>query len=196
MLYAPSGRGRRSTRYLPEVSYALRYPQPTTESASVVMRANRKTDTEPEVALRRELHRRGHRFRKNAALGVEGPRVLADVVFPRCRVAVFVDGCFWHACPDHGTQPKSNSWYWGPKLRRNVERDMVTTRRLTMAGWQVVRIWEHMPVWDAADLVESVLAPLRDAICRLGRDRKGVTSTDDCRPLGEVKRQGQEQSEA
>lgn len=160
------------------------------------MRANRKTDTKPEVALRGELHRRGHRFRKNAALSVEGPRVLADVVFSRCRVAVFVDGCFWHACPEHGTQPKSNSWYWGPKLRRNVERDKETTRRLTVAGWQVVRVWEHMPVWDAADFVESALAPRRDADGGHGRDRKPVTSTYDGPPLGHAKHQRQEQSEA
>lgn len=153
----------RSTRYLSRVANALEYPQPSTAAATKVMRANRKTDTKPEVFLRSELHRRGLRFRKHSAPAVEGRRIVVDIVFPRFRLAVFVDGCFWHSCPDHGTVPTSNSWYWVPKLRRNVQRDRDVTLRLRSAGWRVLRFWEHTPASEAADVVELALA-VRDPL--------------------------------
>jgi DNA mismatch endonuclease, patch repair protein len=122
------------------------------------MRANRRTDTKPEVALRRALHAQGYRFRKDYRLDLaDGKRVRPDIAFTARRVAVFVDGCFWHACPDHGSKPANNVWYWEPKLRRNVERDRAADAALAAAGWDVVRVWEHEPI-DAA--VTAVLIAL------------------------------------
>lgn len=133
------------------------YPRPLNEGRSNNMRANRRANTKPEVALRSALHRLGKRFRKDHRVEAAGVRVKADVVFPRARVVVFVDGCFWHACPEHGRQPAVNEWYWGPKLARNRERDERVTAALTAAGWRVLRIWEHVPVEDAvADVVRCL----------------------------------------
>jgi len=121
------------------------------------MRSNRKTNTTPELRVRSELHRRGLRFRKHLQTDVGGRRVVADIVFPRHRLAVFVDGCFWHMCPEHGTVPRSNSWYWTPKLRRNAERDGEVDELLRGAGWRVLRVWEHMGAPGAADEIEDAL---------------------------------------
>ena len=121
------------------------------------MRANRRSDTKPEMALRRALHGQGLRYRKDYRLDLDGARVRPDIAFTARRVAVFVDGCFWHACPEHGTKPANNTWYWGPKLARNVERDRAADAALAAAGWRVVRVWEHEPL-DAA--VASVVAAL------------------------------------
>ncbi len=122
------------------------------------MRGNRRTDTRPEVALRRELHARGLRFRKDFPVVTETARPHVDIAFTRSRVAVFVDGCFWHGCPDHGHIPGGkNATYWAAKLTRNAERDARDTEALADAGWTVVRIWEHEPV-DTA--VSTVLAAL------------------------------------
>lgn len=122
------------------------YPHPSSPGRSANMRANRRADTQPELVLRRALHARGYRFRKDYRLDLDGGRVRPDVAFTRARVAVFVDGCFWHACPEHGTRPASNAWYWAPKLARNVERDRTADALLAKAGWTVVRIWEHEPL--------------------------------------------------
>jgi DNA mismatch endonuclease, patch repair protein len=114
------------------------------------MRANRRRDTKPELALRRALHGRGLRYRKDLRLDLAGgARVRPDIAFTARRVAVFVDGCFWHACPQHGTRPAANTWYWEPKLAKNVQRDRAADAALAAAGWAVVRVWEHEPV-DAA----------------------------------------------
>jgi len=114
------------------------------------MKANRRANTKPELALRRALHALGYRYRKDYRLDLaDGVRVRPDIVFTARKVAVFVDGCFWHCCPEHGSQPASNTWYWEPKLRRNVERDRAADAALDAAGWTVVRLWEHESV-DAA----------------------------------------------
>jgi DNA mismatch endonuclease (patch repair protein) len=123
------------------------------------MRANRRTDTKPELALRRELHRQGLRYRKDYRLDLENARVRPDIAFTARRVAVFVDGCFWHVCPEHGTKPAANTWYWGPKLERNVERDRAADAALTAAGWRVVRIWEHEPIEAAVQAVLAAIGP-------------------------------------
>ncbi|HXL89736.1 MAG TPA: very short patch repair endonuclease [Streptosporangiaceae bacterium] len=134
------------------------YPHPASAGRSANMRANRRTDTKPELALRRELHRRGYRYRKDYRLDlIDGRRVRPDVVFTARKVAVFVDGCFWHACPDHGTKPKNNEWYWSPKLQRNTERDQLNNDALTTAGWTVIRLWEHMPLDEAVAVVTTAL---------------------------------------
>jgi len=106
------------------------------------MQSNRSRDTAPEMALRRILHSMGLRYRV-AARPLPDLRRTADLVFRPARVAVFVDGCFWHSCPEHGSRPATNSDYWGPKLARNVERDAETTSALEEAGWEVIRVWEH-----------------------------------------------------
>lgn len=120
------------------------------------MQGNRGVDTGPELALRSELHRRGLRFRKTTT-PIEGVRCRADLVFKRARVAVFVDGCFWHRCPIHGTQPRTNNEYWQAKLDRNVARDRRNDEALMTSGWEVVRVWEHEDVGAAADRVEATV---------------------------------------
>lgn len=119
------------------------------------MKAQRRRDTAPELALRRELWRRGLRYRVDHK--VVGTRRRVDVVFTRARVAVFIDGCFWHRCPIHSTLPKANAAWWLAKLDANVERDRRTDRDLEMAGWVVVRVWEHEDPVVAADRIESVV---------------------------------------
>jgi DNA mismatch endonuclease (patch repair protein) len=118
------------------------------------MRGNRSVDTRPELAVRSLLHRRGFRFRKNMALRIEDVRVKVDIVFPSRRVAVFIDGCFWHGCPEHGRVPRVNRTYWGAKLARNVERDATNASRLQRAGWTVLRYWEH----EAPEVVTASIA--------------------------------------
>jgi DNA mismatch endonuclease, patch repair protein len=146
------------------------YPHPANPGRSANMRANRRTDTKPEMALRRELHRQGYRYRKDYRLDLSGARVRPDIAFTGRRVAVFVDGCFWHCCPQHGSQPANNTWYWQPKLARNVERDRAADAALVAAGWSVVRVWEHESLEAAVALVVAALgsapASLRRAEAR------------------------------
>jgi DNA mismatch endonuclease (patch repair protein) len=132
------------------------------------MLGNRRTDTRPEVALRRALHACGLRFRKDFRLDVGRLRTRPDVVFTRAKVAVFVDGCFWHSCPDHATRPKRNDDYWLPKLARNVQRDRAHDAALSAHGWTVIRIWEHESL-DRA--VGSVIAALSGALRSLEHRR-------------------------
>lgn len=134
------------------------YPQPASPGRSANMRANRRADTKPELALRRALHRQGYRYRKDYRLDLAGARVRPDIAFTARRVAVFVDGCFWHCCPEHGSQPTANTWYWAPKLARNVERDRTADEALAAAGWSVVRVWEHESVDGAVAAVVAALA--------------------------------------
>lgn len=122
------------------------------------MRRNPRRGTGPEVALRSELHRRGLRFRKNLPVRAPGRVVRPDVVFPRARIAVFVDGCFWHCCPIHGNKPRANTDYWRPKLDRNVARDRAVNEALMTDGWTVVRAWEHEEPSAVADRVATALA--------------------------------------
>lgn len=113
-------------------------------------------DTGPELAIRRQLHAAGYRFRVDFT-PLPGVRRKADIVFTRRKVAVFVDGCFWHSCPKHGTRPTANREWWAAKLARNVERDEETNRLLAAAGWTVVRVWEHEDASMAADRVLEAL---------------------------------------
>lgn len=104
--------------------------------------------------LRSELHGRGLRFRVDLPIRVPGRVVRPDVVFTRVHLAVFVDGCFWHRCLEHGNVPRANSGYWGPKLDRNVARDREVDSALSAAGWEVLRAWEHDDPAAVADRVE------------------------------------------
>lgn len=127
------------------------------------MSRNRRRDTGPEHAVRRGLHAEGLRFRVDHPVRVDELLVRPDVVFTRCRVAVFVDGCFWHQCPEHGNLPGRNREYWLPKLERNVARDARVNMALTNAGWTVIRAWEHEPPSDVVAKVEAVVRRAQDA---------------------------------
>ena len=123
------------------------------------MRANRRRDTSPELAVRRLLHAAGLRFRVDLPLRDGGGRaVRPDIVFTRRRIAIFIDGCFWHGCPEHGRKPGgANEGYWGAKIARNRERDAEHVARLTTAGWHVMRFWEHDdPAVVAQDILRAV----------------------------------------
>lgn len=134
----------------------LPYPEPASSAVTAAMKGNRRADTKPEVAVRAELHRKGLRFRKDYFLPIREARgIRADIVFTRARVAVFIDGCFWHGCPDHGHAPRRNTRYWAPKLERNRRRDQLVTARLVEDGWRVIRLWEHVPPAEAAGLIAS-----------------------------------------
>ncbi|WP_369797372.1 very short patch repair endonuclease [Amycolatopsis sp. MJM2582] len=142
----------------PREAERRRSPAPLNAGRSRNMKANRRSDTKPEVELRQALHRLGYRYRKDHRLDLPaGVRVRPDIVFTRRKIAVFVDGCFWHVCPEHGREPTRNEWYWTPKLRRNIERDRLADAALADAGWRVVRIWEHEDVQGAVDRVREVI---------------------------------------
>lgn len=130
----------------------------TDAKTSARLSKQRRRDTKPEVALRRELHRRGLRYFVDRA-PLKGMRRRADLVFPRRKVAVYVDGCFWHSCPIHATKPRNNAQWWADKLAANVARDRDTDTRLIEEGWRVVRIWEHEdPVVAAQRVVDDLAA--------------------------------------
>lgn len=133
--------------------------RPVTDAkTSARLSKQRRRDTKPEVALRRELHRRGLRYFVDRA-PLKGMRRRADLVFPRRKVAVYVDGCFWHSCPIHATRPRNNAQWWADKLAANVARDRDTDTRLIEEGWRVVRIWEHEdPVVAAQRVVDDLAA--------------------------------------
>jgi DNA mismatch endonuclease (patch repair protein) len=127
-------------------------------ATSRVMRSNRRRDTAPELAVRRLLHARGLRYRVDHRVVPES-RSRADIAFTRQRIAVFIDGCFWHSCPEHLHLPKANADYWIPKLARNVERDAEVTALLRDLGWTVLRFWEHVPAATAArEIVDAVMS--------------------------------------
>jgi DNA mismatch endonuclease, patch repair protein len=118
---------------------------------------SRKRDTGPELSLRRELHRRGLRYRVDVAPLSQAPRRRADVVFRSAKVAVFVDGCFWHGCPDHGVRPATNAAWWAAKLARTADRDRETAALLARDGWRVVRVWEHEDAGAAAAAIDALV---------------------------------------
>lgn len=134
-------------------------PPASTPATRARMQRTRTRDTPGEVALRKLLHNRGYRYRIDHKL--PGLRRRGDIVFPRDRLAVFVDGCFWHACPEHATWPKTNAEWWQEKILRNVARDRDTDRRLAEAGWAVVRVWEHEAPSEAADRIVDLITRLR-----------------------------------
>ncbi|WP_269088223.1 very short patch repair endonuclease [Prescottella equi] len=117
------------------------------------MRAVKRSGTKPEIRLRSALHKAGLRFRKDFRIRVNGRLVRPDIVFTKLKIAVFVDGCFWHSCPIHGREPRVNTEYWSRKLLRTAQRDREQSQLLEAAGWQAIRIWEHVDVEDAAAVV-------------------------------------------
>jgi DNA mismatch endonuclease (patch repair protein) len=133
------------------------------------MLANRRRNTRPEIAVRRVLHAHGLRFRVDHPVFAGGFRVRPDIVFPRQRVAVFIDGCFWHGCPQHGTMPVHNRDYWESKLARNRERDAWQSAVLAEVGWHVVRYWTH-------ESVAQIAVSITRAVRATGMD--GQTTAD------------------
>jgi DNA mismatch endonuclease (patch repair protein) len=132
----------------------------TTAAVRRSMLGNRSRDTRPERLLRSELHRRGLRFRVDARPEGSIPR-RADVIFRGVRLAIFVDGCFWHGCPRHYRAPATNSEYWEQKILGNIARDGDTCERLEAAGWKTLRFWEHEPVASSADRIAEVIVARR-----------------------------------
>ena len=135
---------------------SLKRKQPASAETSRRMSRTAQRDNPRERSLRSKLHRRGLRFRLHRKI-IEGSRRTADIAFPSQRVAVFLDGCFWHGCPEHVTWPKTNASWWREKIETNIRRDRDTNRRLKKAGWTVIRIWEHEDVVRAAAKIERVL---------------------------------------
>lgn len=129
----------------------------TTPGRSRNMAAIRRRDTKAEVSLRSTLHRLGYRFRKDLPIRIDGKLIRPDIAFTKRRVAVFVDGCFWHSCPEHGRQPSVNGEYWSPKLEGNAQRDRAQTAALESQGWTVLRFWEHE---DESSIVASIQAAI------------------------------------
>ena len=133
------------------------------------MQANRSRDTKPELAVRSAVHRRGLRYRVATRPQPELRRT-ADMVFRRAKVAVFVDGCYWHGCPEHHTQPATNREYWAEKISGNIRRDKETNEHLERAGWTVLRFWEHENTETVADTIEtSVRSALRRRVSEEGK---------------------------
>jgi DNA mismatch endonuclease, patch repair protein len=118
-------------------------PPASSPATRKAMQGNRRVNTAPELALRRLLHRAGLRYRVDFPIDVGGRKTRPDVVFTRRRLAVFVDGCYWHGCPQHCRLPASNRDYWIAKIERNRGRDGRTSAALEAAGWRVIRAWEH-----------------------------------------------------
>jgi len=125
---------------------------PSSPEASRRMARVRQRGTDVEIELRRALHALGLRYRLQVSLSKK-PRRVADIVFIGARVAVFVDGCFWHGCPLHATWPKENAGFWRAKIEANRARDADTTRRLRELGWEVIRVWSHEDPVEAARLI-------------------------------------------
>ena len=132
-------------------------PVASTPAVRAVMQGNRKRGTRPERLLRSALTRRRLRYRLHLKIGSGPSAPRPDIVFARQKVAVFVDGCFWHGCPSHGVRPRTNPTYWNAKILRNQARDQANTDLLATLGWQVIRVWEHEDPEVAADRICAVL---------------------------------------
>lgn len=152
-------------------------PEPSSAAARARMVRQGQAHTSPEVALRHELRRRGIGYRVDVTLPLKGVRRRADIAFIARRVAVFVDGCYWHVCPQHATWPKASAEWWRAKLEANVRRDRDTDARLADAGWTVVRVWEHESPAEAADRIA-------DAIGRTGAAPRAPRPSRAGRPAG------------
>ena len=141
-------------------SIRARAPRASSPTVRRVMQANRSFDTRLETRLRSELHKRGLRFRKHVNIGI-GMKCRADIVFPRARVCIFVDGCYWHGCPKHFKTPRTNSAWWNEKIADNRQRDKRKTTVLRKHGWRVIRVWEHQlfgeGLSETSKLIEQII---------------------------------------
>ncbi|HST49310.1 very short patch repair endonuclease [Jatrophihabitans sp.] len=139
---------------------SVKPPLPASEAVSARLSRQRQRNTRPELALRSALHRQGQRFYVHRR-PIPSLRRVADIVFPAVKVAVEVRGCFWHACPEHGTAPKSNAEWWADKLASNRRRDETADTALRAAGWLPVTVWEHESPEEAARRVAAVVQQRR-----------------------------------
>ena len=130
---------------------------PSSSDASRRMAKVRQTGTDAELALRREMYRIGLRYRVDFEV-LRKPRRVADAAFPGRKIAVFVDGCFWHGCPEHATWPKRNADFWRQKIEANRRRDADTNARLQANGWTALRFWSHESPVEAAKTVARAVA--------------------------------------
>lgn len=130
--------------------------KPSSPGVSARMSRQASRDTKPEVAVRKLLHASGYRYRVNERVPGMSRRTI-DIAFTRAKVAVLIDGCFWHGCPVHATQPKSNAEWWRAKLERNMARDRETNEHLTEEGWTVLRFWEHEAPGEVAEQVAAAI---------------------------------------
>jgi len=129
---------------------------PSSPEASRRMAKIRQKGTDAEVALRRQLYRIGLRYRIDYEV-LKKPRRVADIAFPGRKIAIFVDGCFWHGCPEHASWPKRNAEFWRQKIETNQLRDTDTNERLRSLGWTVLRFWSHESPTDAAAVVANMV---------------------------------------
>ncbi|GAA3745537.1 very short patch repair endonuclease [Micromonospora maritima] len=137
-------------------------PVPSSPDVSRRMSRQRRRDTAPEISIRQLLHAQGYRYR--VAWPIPGlRRRTVDIAFTRARVAIFIDGCFWHSCPEHKTSPAANGDWWSAKLETNRVRDSETNAHLEALGWSVLRIWEHEPPADAVARIAGLLGERRAA---------------------------------
>ncbi|RAG83794.1 very short patch repair endonuclease [Streptacidiphilus pinicola] len=150
---------------------------PSSPDVSVRMSLQASQNTRPEVAVRRALRAIGVGYRIHVAVPGKRRRSI-DIAFVGPKVAVFIDGCFWHSCPEHGTRPGSNSEQWRAKFARNIERDLDTTAHLEGLGWLVLRFWEHQSPVDVAEQVAAAVAERR-------RSRPAVRRTAAPTVMGE-----------
>jgi len=133
----------------------------SSEKRSRLMSRVHHNNTAPEMMLRRALWSSGHRYRLKTSPKLPGS---PDLLFPRTKIAIFVDGCFWHGCPIHGTQPKTNVVFWQKKIARNRERDVQVDEKLMLLGWHVVRLWQHEIEQDISGCVAQITR-LINALC-------------------------------
>lgn len=143
--------------------------KPSSAAVSARMSRQARRDTAPEVAVRKLLHASGFRYRVNARVP-DMPRRTVDIMFTKAKVAVFLDGCFWHGCPLHATQPKANAEWWREKLDKNIARDKETSAHLEAAGWTVLRFWEHETPEEISAEVSVIVARRRSQETGPARD--------------------------
>ncbi len=136
-------------------------PAPSSDAALKRMKAAKPRDTVPEKALRSALFKKGVRYKIDARPVKELNR-RADIVFRSAKVAIFVDGCFWHGCPIHGTQAKANAEFWKNKIKQNQIRDEDTNKQLKKAGWRVIRVWEHKNPEKASQKIYNIIMKRRE----------------------------------
>jgi len=149
------------------------------------MRATGQRDTAAELAIRSAVHRKGFRYRVDRVV-LPGIRRRADMVFVSVRVAVFIDGCFWHGCPIHGSWPKANATFWREKIQANQARDMQTNRLLAESHWTVIRVWEHENAELAAERICEMVRNVQSGFAgsgpvsgfREGEGKKAITDID------------------
>lgn len=166
--------GRHSIRVV-----SLPDPPPASSPAvRAVMQGNCAQDTRPEQEVRSALHHLGLRFRKHAQ-PLKGLRCQADAIFRCEKIAVFVDGCFWHGCPEHGRVPSDRNGYWAAKLGRNMERDQRNNLALASAGWLVLRFWEHSDPAQVALEVQAAVSHRRAQAAASSRRAGASSSSSD-----------------